>query len=488
MRTKKNIGVIGGIKHPWISVDRTRHYFISALSKYYTITYLEDSCDQKFDNLDLILNFYGKTGWERPESIPCPVLLCVHGATVIGQEFLLQNLPNLTNKDGLIVNCQSDINIINSICNTVKPNLCLLPLPVDKKMFYKINKKTAKNVFDIKSDYLCLGFVCRLLPQKNAHIFLRLVEKIKRKIDKKIKVLIIGNYWIDYPILDYVSSEYPKYLQNLIKDLDLIDEVVSLPSELSNEELMYAYNAMDFLIHPTNSLDENFGYVPIEAMACGTPVIGAAYGGLKDSITPEIGLKFPTWITQNGIRMDSQLALDEIISLVLNPRLYKIKSLNCIKRIGDSYSFNHFSERLKNHIDCLIRNGKLDDTKKVDIHSIEKNEMIDELPPTKSGTKWLQYKETVSNYISQDCPVFNNKCEVYMDVPVVLTKDKKYRRDDPAWPAYFTLNHEESKIIEHCSNVPLKFEDCIYNNFNPDVIQSLIDRGVLVMTKKEINE
>ena len=44
----------------------------------------------------------------------------------------------------------------------------------------------------------------------------------------------------------------------------------------------------DMLVLP--SFSESFGLVLIEALACGKPVIGSDVGGIKEIITPEVGL------------------------------------------------------------------------------------------------------------------------------------------------------------------------------------------------------
>lgn len=50
--------------------------------------------------------------------------------------------------------------------------------------------------------------------------------------------------------------------------------------------LSLAYSAADLFIIP--SLQESFGQTAIESMACGTPVIGFAAGGIKDTVRPGI--------------------------------------------------------------------------------------------------------------------------------------------------------------------------------------------------------
>lgn len=56
---------------------------------------------------------------------------------------------------------------------------------------------------------------------------------------------------------------------------------VFLLGKVSNEELVSWYQAADLSIVPTVTL-EGFGLVTVEALACGTPVLGTPYGGTRE--------------------------------------------------------------------------------------------------------------------------------------------------------------------------------------------------------------
>ena len=51
---------------------------------------------------------------------------------------------------------------------------------------------------------------------------------------------------------------------------------------VKDEELIKAYNSASVILY-TSKL-EPFGFVPLEAMACGTPIIGIAEGGIRETI------------------------------------------------------------------------------------------------------------------------------------------------------------------------------------------------------------
>lgn len=69
-------------------------------------------------------------------------------------------------------------------------------------------------------------------------------------------------------------------LESLVGELGLSDKI-RLLGRVSNEDLVRWYQAADFSVVPTITL-EGFGLVTTEALACGTPVLGTPYGGTKE--------------------------------------------------------------------------------------------------------------------------------------------------------------------------------------------------------------
>jgi glycosyltransferase involved in cell wall biosynthesis len=80
-----------------------------------------------------------------------------------------------------------------------------------------------------------------------------------------------SSLWSDYK-LKIVSSNgpYRSYLINLVSRLRISDRVVFL-NDLSDFEMLELYQHAEALVYP--SLIEGFGIPPLEAMACGIPVI-----------------------------------------------------------------------------------------------------------------------------------------------------------------------------------------------------------------------
>jgi glycosyltransferase involved in cell wall biosynthesis len=60
-------------------------------------------------------------------------------------------------------------------------------------------------------------------------------------------------------------------------------------------------SASDIFLFPIDNVQETFGLAPIEAMAAGLPLIVSDWDGMKDTVTPEVGIRVPTEMPGRGL-------------------------------------------------------------------------------------------------------------------------------------------------------------------------------------------
>ncbi len=102
--------------------------------------------------------------------------------------------------------------------------------------------------------------------------------------------------------------------------------------------MSFAYSAADLFVMPTRA--EAFGQVVIEAMACGTPVVGFDVGGVPDMVRPG----------QTGLLAQAEDVgdlRDSIITLLRDIELRKRMSETCYNIAVSEYSSAVQAERYR---------------------------------------------------------------------------------------------------------------------------------------------
>jgi len=134
--------------------------------------------------------------------------------------------------------------------------------PLSKKEVERIRQK-----YNLTFPYIL--YVGGLGPNKNIIRLIKAYYKLKKQnFDHKL-VLVGAKRW-----------QYNK-ISKLLKILDLQKDVIFL-GYLPREDLPALYNAADLFVYP--SLYEGFGLPPLEAMACGTPVITSNTSSLPEVV------------------------------------------------------------------------------------------------------------------------------------------------------------------------------------------------------------
>lgn len=120
-------------------------------------------------------------------------------------------------------------------------------------------------------------FLGTLEPRKNLPTLLRAYARLPQDT-RPLLVLGGGKGWDYAPIFD------------AIRDLDLESDVRT-PGFIPADDLTLWYNAASMFVYP--SVYEGFGIPPLEAMACGTPVIVSDVSSLPEVVEGSDGLRVP---------------------------------------------------------------------------------------------------------------------------------------------------------------------------------------------------
>jgi glycosyltransferase involved in cell wall biosynthesis len=197
------------------------------------------------DQYDIIHNNYDAYPLVFSKLIKTPVVTTIHGFSSPQVNQIYEKYSN-THYVSISYADRKHMPNLNYIANVYHG------IPVNK---YPFNNKP--------DNYFC--FIGRISPDKGVHNAIKLARKLD--VNFKIAGLIAPEN------IEYFEKEIKPYLNSKIQYLGLVEE---------EEKKSLLKNACGF-IH-LNTYPEGFGLTLIEAMACGTPVIGMKLGSIPEVI------------------------------------------------------------------------------------------------------------------------------------------------------------------------------------------------------------
>lgn len=151
---------------------------------------------------------------------------------------------------------------------------------INPEIFYDMGstrKLDLKGKFGFNPEFPVFGMAGRISTGKGWDTF---VKAIAQLVDLKANYVIAG------------EGKEADQLEQLILQLNLKKKIKRM-NLLPQNQLAEFYNAIDFLVFPTRREGESLGLVPLEAMACATPVISSDFAAPKYYVVNGVnGYKF----------------------------------------------------------------------------------------------------------------------------------------------------------------------------------------------------
>lgn len=171
-----------------------------------------------------------------------------------------------------------------------------------------------------REDYLFS--VGSLTPLKGFDFLIRAIASLPES--RRLPLIIASNF---------ANPLEKKYLQRLAGQKNV---KLKLETGISDEELRRHYNRTRLTVCAAHR--EPFGLVPVESMACGTPVIAVAEGGFKESIADQI-----TGVLTSRDEKAFGAAIAELLD---NKDKWARLSSQGIKSVQEKWSWQHSADRL----------------------------------------------------------------------------------------------------------------------------------------------
>lgn len=200
----------------------------------------------------------------------------------------------------------------------------VLPNTVDTAEFYPpLNKDAAKRAFGFCETSNIAVVIRRLVPKNGVEYAIRALGLLERD---DIKLVIAGD------------GQEMAFLKKLVLELSLKNKVVFL-GPIPHSKTKKLLQAADIALLPSipdRNVIEATSISALEAMASSLPIIASSIGGLKELISPDVGLLVPP---------KSPEAIKEAWEILLNnPDYAKELGIKARARVLEKYSLENWSK------------------------------------------------------------------------------------------------------------------------------------------------
>jgi phosphoheptose isomerase len=244
--------------------------------------------------------------------------------------------------DRIIAECPQDEDDLVRLYNADPGKIAIVPCGFDPSEFWPMNKALARMVLGLDPEERVVLQLGRVVPRKGVDNVIRGFARYVRRDPTPARLLIVGG---DTDVPDPAATPEISRLRQTAAEEGVADRV-TFAGRRGREALKYYYSAADIFL--TTPWYEPFGVTPVEAMACGTPVIGSDVGGIKFTVRDgETGYLVPP--------NDPDGLADRIAYLYGNPKLRAVLGRRAIRRANDLFRWDGVTQTLARLYDEVLQ-------------------------------------------------------------------------------------------------------------------------------------
>jgi D-inositol-3-phosphate glycosyltransferase len=179
--------------------------------------------------------------------------------------------------DRIIAECPQDRLDMERHYGAERDRIDIVPCGFDPEELWPMRER-ARRRLGLAPDQFVVLQLGRMVPRKGVDNVIESVAVLRDRHRIDARLLVVGG---ETPPGELHNSPELERLMALSAALGLQDRV-DFVGQKARSELSIYYSAADVFV--TTPWYEPFGITPLEAMACATPVVGAAVGGIKTTI------------------------------------------------------------------------------------------------------------------------------------------------------------------------------------------------------------
>uniref|UniRef100_A0A7C4M0T9 Glycosyltransferase n=1 Tax=candidate division CPR3 bacterium TaxID=2268181 RepID=A0A7C4M0T9_UNCC3 len=304
------------------------------------VNYINDN-NLKYDLIHSHYYYSGLIGCSLKEKLSIPLVMTFHTLGVMKKIYLhINDKKRIEHEkkiarcaDGIIVSTKLESHDLIRYYNVSSKKIFVVSPGVNHNIFKRYDRNYSCRKLNLEEDKKIIVFIGRIDPVKRINLLIEAVAKLSKiypSFKNKFLVLLIGG---DIGSREFWKNKEVKKIRYLIAKKDLeccVKFIGSQPHHL----LPFYYSAADVVVMP--SIYESFGFVVLEALACGSTVLASKTGGVTFLIKDK----------ENGryFKSENYDNLSEILWELLNDDKQRIRLGNNALKSVRNYSWEKQAE------------------------------------------------------------------------------------------------------------------------------------------------
>jgi glycosyltransferase involved in cell wall biosynthesis len=291
-------------------------------------------------------NFFmsGLAALQAKREFDLPLVMTFHALGLVRRQYQKQadHFPEerfeiearlIREAERVVAECPRDKLDMLELYDADESRIDIVPCGFDPEELWPIDRKTARAALGWREGEFAVLQLGRLVPRKGIDNVIRAVAALRREHRVRVRLYIVGGN-SDIP---NVSATPEIGRLTAIAMEEGIEDAVFFVGRRGRDVLPMFYSACDVFV--TTPWYEPFGITPVEAMACGTPVIGAEVGGIQFTVLHgETGLLVPP--------NDPRALAARLARLHDDPALARRLGEAGLKRVRREFTWRHVARSL----------------------------------------------------------------------------------------------------------------------------------------------
>jgi D-inositol-3-phosphate glycosyltransferase len=248
--------------------------------------------------------------------------------------------------DRLLAECPQDEEDLIRLYNADPGRIAIVPCGFDPAEFAPMSRPLARLELGLDPAERILLQLGRMVPRKGVDNAIRGLARLQRDHNLPARLLIVGG--ADRQPNPDLTPEIGR-LREIAEEEGVADRVVFV-GRRDRHELATYYNAADIFV--STPWYEPFGITPLEAMACGVPVLGSNVGGIKFSVRDgETGYLVPP--------NDPSALAERAAHLFHHPKLLSVLGRQGVRRVNDLFTWERVAAGVAATYEDVLAAGRL---------------------------------------------------------------------------------------------------------------------------------